>query len=154
MPQQARNHAPEATPAMRTAARELPKAYDPAAIEERWAKYWVERAPLRGQNAPGIGSHDRAFTVLLPPPNVTGNLHMGHMFEHTESDILVRWHRMLGETTLWLPGTDHAGIATQMLVERQLVSEGTSRQALGREASSSSACGNGVATTAARSSPP
>jgi len=113
--------------------RELPKAYDPAAIEERWAKYWVDehlfevRTPAPGTSGP------RAFTVLLPPPNVTGNLHMGHMFEHTETDILVRWHRMLGETTLWLPGTDHAGIATQMLVERQLTSEGTSRQALGRE---------------------
>jgi valyl-tRNA synthetase len=114
--------------------RELPKAYDPAAIEERWAKYWVDerlfevRTPAPGTSGP------RAFTVLLPPPNVTGNLHMGHMFEHTETDILVRWHRMLGETTLWLPGTDHAGIATQMLVERQLVAEGTSRQALGRAA--------------------
>jgi valyl-tRNA synthetase len=113
--------------------RELPKAYDPAAIEDRWAKYWVDerlfevRTPKTGTAGP------RAFTVLLPPPNVTGNLHMGHMFEHTETDILVRWHRMRGETTLWLPGTDHAGIATQMLVERQLTSEGTSRQALGRD---------------------
>ena len=59
--------------------------------------------------------------MLLPPPNVTGNLHMGHMFEHTETDILVRWHRMLRRTALWVPGTDHAGIATQMMVERQLV---------------------------------
>jgi valyl-tRNA synthetase len=114
--------------------RELPKAYDPAAIEERWAAYWVNERLFEVKTpAPGTAS-PRAFTVLLPPPNVTGNLHMGHMFEHTETDILVRWHRMLGETTLWLPGTDHAGIATQMLVERQLASEGTSRQDLGREA--------------------
>jgi valyl-tRNA synthetase len=136
MPQQAGNTL-ESGPEMNEAPkprRELPKAYDPAAIEERWAKYWVDerlfevRTPAPGTSGP------RAFTVLLPPPNVTGNLHMGHMFEHTETDILVRWHRMLGETTLWLPGTDHAGIATQMLVERQLTSEGTSRQALGREA--------------------
>ena len=76
----------------------------------------------------------KSFSVLLPPPNVTGNLHMGHMFEHTESDILVRWHRMCGDRVLWVPGTDHAGIATQMLVERQIVSEGTTREKMGREA--------------------
>ncbi len=76
----------------------------------------------------------KPFSVLLPPPNVTGNLHMGHMFEHTESDILMRWHRMRGDRVLWIPGTDHAGIATQMLVERQLTSEGTTRQQMGREA--------------------
>src|SRR6202008_857513 len=69
-----------------------------------------------------------------PPPNVTGNLHMGHMFEHTESDILVRWHRMLGDRTLWVPGTDHAGIATQLMVSKQLEAEGTSRLEIGREA--------------------
>jgi valyl-tRNA synthetase len=126
-------------PAMNAAPsrRELPKAYDPAAIEDRWAKYWVDErlfevaTPKTGNAAGAPGP--RAFTVLLPPPNVTGNLHMGHMFEHTETDILVRWHRMRGDTTLWLPGTDHAGIATQMLVERQLTGEGTSRQALGRD---------------------
>src|SRR6202041_1642246 len=71
--------------------------------------------------------------ILLPPPNVTGNLHMGHMFEHTESDILIRWHRMCGNRVLWIPGTDHAGIATQMLVERQITAEGTTRQEMGRE---------------------
>ncbi|HKR27074.1 MAG TPA: valine--tRNA ligase [Acidobacteriaceae bacterium] len=116
------------------APRELPKAYDPAAIEERWAQYWVrERLFDVATPQPGSGTPP-AFTVLLPPPNVTGNLHMGHMFEHTETDILVRWRRMLGQPTVWVPGTDHAGIATQMLVERQLTSEGTSRQKLGREA--------------------
>jgi valyl-tRNA synthetase len=112
---------------------ELPKAYDPAAIEDHWAEYWV-RENLFTQPTPTTPSDQKAFTVLLPPPNVTGNLHMGHMFEHAESDILVRWRRMSGDPVLWIPGTDHAGIATQMLVERQLATEGTSRQKLGREA--------------------
>jgi valyl-tRNA synthetase len=117
---------------------DLPKAYDPTAIEDHWAEYWV-REKLFAQPTPGTDSKDQSldgqsFTILLPPPNVTGNLHMGHMFEHTESDILMRWHRMRGERVLWIPGTDHAGIATQMLVERQVVSEGTTRQKMGREA--------------------
>ena len=110
---------------------DLAKAYDPSAIEEKWATYWVEEK-LFDVPATGAGN---TFTMLLPPPNVTGFLHMGHMFEHAESDILTRWHRMRGERALWIPGTDHAGIATQMLVERQLAKEGkTSRQELGREA--------------------
>jgi valyl-tRNA synthetase len=114
--------------------RELPKAYDPAVIEDRWAEYWV-RERLFDVETPQAGeSEGRAFTILLPPPNVTGNLHMGHMFEHTETDIVVRWRRMLGDRTVWVPGTDHAGIATQMLVERQLASEGTTREKLGRAA--------------------
>ncbi len=112
---------------------ELPKAYDPAAIEEHWAEYWV-RENLFHTTALDESTAQRNFTMLLPPPNVTGNLHMGHMFEQTESDILMRWHRMRGDRTLWVPGTDHAGIATQMLVERQLATEKTSRQKLGREA--------------------
>ncbi len=114
---------------------DLPKAYDPAAIEDHWAEYWV-REKLFAQPTPATEpAEDReSFTMLLPPPNVTGNLHMGHMFEHTESDILIRWQRMRGDRVLWVPGTDHAGIATQMLVERQLVTEGKSRKQLGREA--------------------
>jgi valyl-tRNA synthetase len=113
---------------------DLPKAYDPTAIEDKWAEYWV-RENLFAQPTPTGGEAQQdTFDILLPPPNVTGNLHMGHMFEHTESDILIRWHRMRGDRVLWIPGTDHAGIATQMLVERQVVSEGTSRQDLGREA--------------------
>ncbi|MBV9438042.1 MAG: valine--tRNA ligase [Acidobacteria bacterium] len=111
---------------------ELPKTYDPSAIEPRWAEYW-EKEKLFHVATEDVKPGRPTFTILLPPPNVTGNLHMGHMFEHTESDILVRWHRMRGETTLWIPGTDHAGIATQMLVERQLASEGIKRQDLGRE---------------------
>jgi valyl-tRNA synthetase len=117
---------------------DLPKAYDPTAIEDHWAEYWV-REKLFAQPTPAATDQNQrldgqAFTILLPPPNVTGNLHMGHMFEHTESDILTRWHRVRGERVLWIPGTDHAGIATQMLVERQVVSEGTTRQKMGREA--------------------
>jgi valyl-tRNA synthetase len=119
---------------------DLPKAYDPTAIEDHWAEYWV-REKLFAQPTPSPASKqekegvdEKSFTILLPPPNVTGNLHMGHMFEHTESDILIRWRRMCGDRVLWVPGTDHAGIATQMLVERQIVSEGTTRQKMGREA--------------------
>jgi valyl-tRNA synthetase len=112
---------------------ELPKVYDPAAIEEHWAEYWV-RERLFHVTAPDANSAQRNFTMLLPPPNVTGRLHMGHMLNQTEMDILARWHRMRGDRTLWVPGTDHAGIATQMMVERQLAAEKTSRQKLGREA--------------------
>jgi valyl-tRNA synthetase len=112
---------------------DLPKAYDPAAIEEHWAEYWV-RENLFHVTALDESPTHRNFTMLLPPPNVTGRLHMGHMLNQTEMDILARWHRMRGDRTLWVPGTDHAGIATQMMVERQLAVEKTSRQKLGREA--------------------
>ncbi len=117
---------------------DLPKAYDPTAIEDHWAGYWV-RENLFTQPAPDPSLQNqrpggRPFTILLPPPNVTGRLHMGHMLNQTEMDILTRWRRMSGRRALWLPGTDHAGIATQMMVERQLASEGSSRQKLGREA--------------------
>src|ERR1035438_1658700 len=121
---------------------DLPKAYDPAAIEDHWAEYWV-REKLFAQPMPATGEiflemlkdpATKPFTILLPPPNVTGRLHMGHMLNQTEMDILVRWRRMTGRRALWLPGTDHAGIATQMMVERQLTSEGKTRQQLGREA--------------------
>jgi valyl-tRNA synthetase len=112
---------------------ELPKVYDPGAIEQRWAEYWV-RERLFDVPTPGPGSPPApTFTLTLPPPNVTGRLHMGHMLNHTQMDIIVRWHRMRGFRTLWLPGTDHAGIATQMMVERQLASEGVGRRDLGRE---------------------
>jgi valyl-tRNA synthetase len=116
---------------------ELPKAYEPSLIEEKWAKHWADEhlfdvaTPQRKDAAHA----DKAFVQLLPPPNVTGRLHMGHMLNQTEMDILTRWHRMRGDTTVWVPGTDHAGIATQMMVERQLATEGkTTRQQLGREA--------------------
>jgi valyl-tRNA synthetase len=111
---------------------ELPKAYEPGAIETRWADYWKDEKLFHAPTPPA-GHARNMFSLLLPPPNVTGRLHMGHMFEQTEMDIIMRWHRMRGDLTLWLPGTDHAGIATQMLVERQLRTEGKSRMDLGRE---------------------
>jgi valyl-tRNA synthetase len=110
---------------------ELSKAYDPAEIEKRWAEFWV-RENLFHTPTPKDGSN--VYSILLPPPNVTGRLHMGHMLNHAEIDILIRWQRMLGKDSMWLPGTDHAGIATQMMVERQLASEGKKRQEIGREA--------------------
>jgi valyl-tRNA synthetase len=126
---------PETTP-----HEALPKAYDPSTIEQRWADYWVSerlfdvKTPDAAAPDASTGAAAKKFTILLPPPNVTGRLHIGHMLNQTEMDILTRWHRMLGETVLWVPGTDHAGIATQMMVERQLKAEGTTRQQLGREA--------------------
>jgi len=114
-------------------SHDLPKSYEPGAIEKRWAEYWVDEK-LFSVSTPPPGETRPVFTLLLPPPNVTGRLHMGHMLNHTQMDIIVRWHRMRGFLTLWLPGTDHAGIATQMMVERQLASEGKKRRDLGREA--------------------
>jgi valyl-tRNA synthetase len=123
-------------------SHELPKAYDPSVIEERWAEYWVRErlfdvpTPESDLSSSSASTHPatKKFTILLPPPNVTGRLHMGHMLNQAEMDILTRWHRMRGELALWVPGTDHAGIATQMMVERQLATEGITRQDLGREA--------------------
>ena len=113
-------------------AHELSKAYEPGAIETRWAEYWVKEK-LFSVKTPPPGETRPVFTLLLPPPNVTGRLHMGHMLNQTQMDIIVRWHRMRGFVALWLPGTDHAGIATQMMVERQLAKEGKKRSDLGRE---------------------
>jgi valyl-tRNA synthetase len=108
----------------------LDKVYEPQRFEPRWAQWWVEQGLFRASlEAPGP-----VFSLVIPPPNVTGSLHIGHMLEHTEIDVTVRWHRMRGYNTLWLPGTDHAGIATQMLVERALAEEGLDRRKLGREA--------------------
>src|SRR3954468_5862193 len=111
---------------------DLPKSYKPSAIEARWAEFWIQNELFHAAS-PADGSPSM-FSLLLPPPNVTGRLDMGHMLNHTQMDIVVRWHRMRGDLTLWLPGTDHAGIATQMMVERQLASEGKKRRELGREA--------------------
>jgi len=109
--------------------REIPKAYEPQEIEERWAKSWFDEKLFRAENS-GDGP---MFSIALPPPNITGSIHIGHMLEHTQIDMLVRWHRMRGHRTLWLPGMDHAGIATQFVVERQLAKEKIRRQDLGRE---------------------
>ena len=111
---------------------DLEKTYSPQAIEPRWAQAWVDGQVFRARNA---DQDARArWSLVIPPPNVTGSLHMGHMLEHTLIDIIVRWRRMQGLNVLWLPGTDHAGIATQMVVERDLAAQGHDRQAMGREA--------------------
>jgi valyl-tRNA synthetase len=109
--------------------REIAKAYEPQQIEPRWAEFWVKEALFQADaNAPGP-----VFSLVIPPPNVTGSLHIGHMMEHTEIDILTRWHRMRGYNTLFLPGMDHAGISTQRVVVRQLAEQGIDYQKLGRE---------------------
>jgi valyl-tRNA synthetase len=108
---------------------ELAKSFEPAAIEARWTDQW-ERS---GAYAPTLDASKPSFSIQLPPPNVTGTLHMGHAFNQTIMDSLTRYHRMRGFNTLWLPGTDHAGIATQIVVERQLQDEGRSRHDLGRK---------------------
>jgi valyl-tRNA synthetase len=109
--------------------REIPKAYEPQEIEARWAKSWFEDKLFRAENS----ADGPAFSIVIPPPNITGSIHIGHMLEHTQIDMVVRWHRMRGHRTLWLPGMDHAGIATQFVVERQLAKEKIRRQDLGRE---------------------
>jgi len=95
---------------------EIPKVYSPESIEPYWARVWVEQKLYQ----PSEDAARPRFSLAIPPPNVTGSLHIGHMLEHTEIDILMRWHRMRGEDVLWLPGTDHASIATQMIVEQEL----------------------------------
>ncbi len=110
----------------------LDKTYDPRRIEAQWYRRWEDAgwfAPRDGQDAAG-----EPYCIMIPPPNVTGSLHMGHGFNNTLMDTLIRYHRMKGDRTLWQPGTDHAGIATQMVVERQLETEGKTRRALGRNA--------------------
>ncbi len=107
----------------------LPTRFDPTAFEARWYEAW-ERS---GAFTPELPSSREPFVVLIPPPNVTGKLHIGHALQFTLQDLVVRWRRMQGRNALWLPGTDHAGIATQVMVERELAAEGTSRHELGRE---------------------
>jgi len=109
----------------------LDKNYDPHALEQTWYETWESRgwfAPA-GDRANGAG----AYCIMIPPPNVTGSLHMGHGFNNTVMDALIRYRRMKGDQTLWQPGTDHAGIATQLVVERQLAAQGQTRHDLGRE---------------------
>jgi valyl-tRNA synthetase len=109
--------------------REIAKAYEPQKIEPRWAEFWVKDGLFKADaHAPGP-----FFSIVIPPPNVTGSLHIGHMLDHTEIDILTRWHRMRGYNTLYLPGTDHAGISTQRVVVKQLAAEGIDYRKLGRE---------------------
>ena len=108
---------------------QLDKTYDPKAVESRWYQIWTQRGYFHA-------SQDRngePYSIVIPPPNVTGSLHVGHALNHSLQDILIRWRRMQGRNTLWLPGTDHAGIATQNVVEKQLMAEGASRASLGRD---------------------
>ncbi len=107
----------------------LPKAYDPAGIEKRWYSFW-EKEKLFHADEIKTG---KEYSIVIPPPNVTGSLHMGHALNNTLQDILIRYYRMNGYNTLWMPGTDHAGIATQNVVEKQLAEEGLKREDLGRE---------------------
>ncbi|MEN6326867.1 MAG: valine--tRNA ligase [Syntrophomonas sp.] len=109
--------------------RNLPSVYEPASVESKWYEYW------RSNNyfAPSDDYAKKPFSIVMPPPNVTGSLHLGHAMDAAPQDILTRWHRMQGYNTLWLPGTDHAGIATQAKVEENLAQEGISKNDLGRE---------------------
>ncbi len=108
---------------------EMPKAYEPGKVEQKWYQFWLEK----GYFTPKIDPLKKPFVIIMPPPNVTGELHIGHALTATLEDIMTRWHRMKGYPTLWLPGVDHAGIATQVVVERMLAGEGMDRHALGRE---------------------
>src|SRR2546426_2615452 len=128
---------------------EMAKAYDPSSVEAGIYEMWlrggyfrprrpelkVESGKLKGDPSRASGRTDEGepFCIIMPPPNVTGELHLGHALTATVEDCLIRWHRMRGEPTLWLPGVDHAGIATQNVVERELAKEGMSRHDLGRE---------------------
>ena len=108
---------------------DIPKSYDPKPVEVKWYQFWLER----GYFTPEIDHQRKPFVIIMPPPNVTGELHLGTAFTAVIEDTMIRWHRMLGEPTLWLPGTDHASIVTQNVVERELAKEGLTRQDLGRE---------------------
>ena len=110
-------------------SNEMPRAYNPNEVEEPLYRFWMEK----GYFTPEVDHSKKPFVVIMPPPNVTGDLHIGHALTTFIQDILIRWHRMMGDAALWLPGKDHAGIATQVVVERQLASEGTSRWEMGRE---------------------
>ena len=121
------------TPPDQPGLQSLSKSFEPAALEAHWGPEWEKRgygaAGHRGSGAAKAGQ--AAFCIQLPPPNVTGTLHMGHAFNQTIMDSLTRYHRMRGHNTAWVPGTDHAGIATQIVVERQLQDKGISRHAMG-----------------------
>jgi len=110
-------------------SKDIPTVYDPLSVEQKWYQYWEDNNFFHT----GVNPGQEPFCIIMPPPNVTGQLHMGHALDNTLQDILARWRRMQGYNTLWLPGTDHAGIATQARIEEQLAGEGVSRYDLGRE---------------------
>ena len=107
----------------------MEKSYDPKQVETRWYRTWSERGYFHAS----VTAEGRSYVIVIPPPNITGSLHMGHALNNTIQDILIRWRRMQGLQALWVPGTDHAGIATQNVVEKQLLAEGSSRDKLGRD---------------------
>ncbi len=108
----------------------LEKRYDPKEIEKKWYDFWIKKGYFKAESK----SDKPPYCIVIPPPNVTGSLHIGHALDNTLQDIMIRWKRMSGFNTLWMPGTDHAGIATQNVVEKDLKSKGTDRHAIGREA--------------------
>ena len=108
---------------------EMSKAYDPSKVEDKWYQFWMEK----GYFKPKIDPAKKPFTIIMPPPNVTGELHVGHALTATLEDIMIRWHRMMGDPSLWIPGVDHSGIAAQVVVERILAKEKLMRYELGRE---------------------
>ena len=109
--------------------KNLPSVYDPKQVEDKWYEYWEKENFFYADRDPD----KKPFTIVIPPPNVTGQLHMGHALNNTLQDILIRTKRMQGYSTLWLPGTDHAGIATEARVKEQLAEEGLSKFDLGRD---------------------
>lgn len=113
-----------------TEEHNIPKVYDPASVEKKWYEFWEKNRYFHAEPEPG----EKPFSIVIPPPNITGKLHMGHALDNTLQDILIRWHRMMGDNTLWMPGYDHAGLATQIKVEEVLKKEeGKTRFDLGRE---------------------
>ena len=108
---------------------EMAKAYEPGKIEQKWYQFWLDNNYFRAE----VDPDKEPFVIILPLPNVTGELHIGHVLVVTLQDIMTRWHRMKGDSALWLPGTDHAGIATQVVMERLLAEEGLDRRQMGRE---------------------
>ena len=113
-----------------TEEHNIPKVYDPASVEKKWYEFWEKNRYFHAEPEPG----KKPFSIVIPPPNITGKLHMGHALDNTLQDILIRWHRMMGNNTLWMPGYDHAGLATQIKVEEVLKKEeGKTRFDLGRE---------------------
>ncbi|MDA1190313.1 MAG: valine--tRNA ligase [Candidatus Poribacteria bacterium] len=113
-----------------TQPNDLPKAYEPADVEKRWLDYWLNNGCFRAADV----SEKPSYCIVIPPPNVTGSLHIGHAMDNTLQDVLIRWKRMSGYNTLWMPGTDHAGIITEVVMEGMLSAEGTSRYEIGRDA--------------------
>jgi len=108
----------------------IPSVYNPKVVEEKWYRFWLEKDYFKAKNQ---FNKEKNYSIVIPPPNVTGSLHIGHALNNTLQDILIRWRRMEGYNTLWLPGTDHAGIATQNVVEREIAKDGKNRYDLGRE---------------------